>query len=74
MLHAISFVPVTILGVMFMVSEGLTLAGAREIAASASSDGERPVRPPRGPAGPDVTGSGPAARPAIERAVKRGAR
>jgi uncharacterized protein (TIRG00374 family) len=34
-LHAISFVPVTILGVIFMVSEGLTLAGARQLAAQA---------------------------------------
>ena len=37
-LHAISFVPVTILGIVFMVREGLTLASAREIAASANAD------------------------------------
>src|SRR6478736_2991408 len=36
-LHAISFVPVTILGIVFMVREGLTLASAREIAASANA-------------------------------------
>lgn len=31
-LHAISFVPVTLLGIYFMAREGLTLAGARRIA------------------------------------------
>lgn len=31
-LHAISFVPVTLLGVIFMMREGLTLAGARKMA------------------------------------------
>jgi uncharacterized protein (TIRG00374 family) len=31
-LHAISFVPVTILGIMFMAGEGLTFTGARRIA------------------------------------------
>jgi glycosyltransferase 2 family protein len=36
-LHAISFVPVTILGVVFMLGEGLTLASARQIAASADA-------------------------------------
>ena len=63
-LHAISFVPVTILGVLFMVSEGLTLAGAREIAASAvdrrAAGG--PLRP--GPAGRGADGQ-PAARPSL---------
>jgi uncharacterized membrane protein YbhN (UPF0104 family) len=33
-LHAISFVPVTILGVIFMAREGLTLSGAKELASS----------------------------------------
>ena len=37
-LHAISFVPVTILGVLFMVGEGLTLAGARDLAAHAQDE------------------------------------
>jgi glycosyltransferase 2 family protein len=49
-LHAISFVPVTILGIIFMLSEGLTLAGAREIAASADADaapGSASVEEPR---------------------------
>jgi uncharacterized protein (TIRG00374 family) len=37
-LHAISFIPVTLLGIGFMLREGLTLAGARQIAeASAGS-------------------------------------
>ena len=34
-LHAISFVPVTILGAIFMAREGLTFSGARSIAQSA---------------------------------------
>ena len=32
MLHAISFVPVTLLGIYFMAREGLTLSGARRMA------------------------------------------
>lgn len=35
-LHAISFVPVTILGIIFMAREGLTLGGARKLAAERS--------------------------------------
>jgi uncharacterized membrane protein YbhN (UPF0104 family) len=35
-LHAISFVPVTMLGIFFMASEGLTLGGARKLAAERS--------------------------------------
>jgi hypothetical protein len=38
-LHAISVVPVTILGLLYMVSEGMTLAGARRLAESAGLDG-----------------------------------
>jgi uncharacterized protein (TIRG00374 family) len=38
-LHAISFVPVTLLGVLFMMREGLTLAGARQMA----EHGNRPA-------------------------------
>jgi uncharacterized protein (TIRG00374 family) len=38
-LHAISFIPVTLLGIVFMMREGLTLAGARRIAAEAQSGG-----------------------------------
>jgi len=71
-LHAISFVPVTILGVLFMVGEGLTLSSARELAVQAgeaerppvpaaqSSSGERPPRP--------------ASRTAVGEPAKRGAR
>jgi len=70
-LHAISFVPVTILGVIFMVSEGLTLTSAREIAASVSSDAAAPAAPR--PAGP-ADDSRPAAGPALDAAAKRGAR
>lgn len=33
-LHAISFLPVTLLGVMFMAREGLTLTGAKKLASS----------------------------------------
>jgi hypothetical protein len=34
-LHAISFVPVTLLGIVFMMREGLTLDGARRLAQEA---------------------------------------
>ena len=37
-LHAISFVPVTILGLGYMLSEGLTLTGAMRLAESAAPD------------------------------------
>lgn len=36
-LHAISFVPVTLLGVIFMLREGLTLTGARRMAEAAGT-------------------------------------
>ncbi len=45
-LHAISFLPVTIVGIIFMAREGLTLGRARSLAAEAKED-ERP--------GPDDT-------------------
>jgi len=35
LLHAISFVPVTLLGIVFMLREGLTLAGAQRLAREA---------------------------------------
>jgi uncharacterized protein (TIRG00374 family) len=38
-LHAISFVPVTLLGVAFMLSDGLTLQGARKLADDAGDGG-----------------------------------
>jgi uncharacterized protein (TIRG00374 family) len=46
-LHAISFLPVTILGLGFMMAEGLTLAGARRLAESTTPGGplgDPPVR------------------------------
>jgi uncharacterized protein (TIRG00374 family) len=48
-LHAVSFLPVTALGIVFMAREGLTLAGARALAAEA---------PPPGPAPLDVPSDG----------------
>jgi uncharacterized protein (TIRG00374 family) len=39
-LHAISFVPVTILGIVFMAREGLTLGRARSLAGEAGSGAE----------------------------------
>lgn len=36
-LHAISFIPVTLLGIVFMTREGLTLTGVREMAESAGA-------------------------------------
>jgi uncharacterized protein (TIRG00374 family) len=68
-LHAISFLPVTILGVLFMMSEGLTLAGARDLAAAAVP-GDAPATSARqgGPAGR------PRRQPQVGAPVKRGAR
>ena len=47
-LHAISFLPVAIVGVLFMMSEGITLSGARKLAESASEerDGTTSASPP----------------------------
>ncbi len=41
-LHAISFAPVTLLGIYFMARDGVTLAGARRMAAERPKDVERP--------------------------------
>jgi uncharacterized membrane protein YbhN (UPF0104 family) len=38
-LHAISFVPVTILGIVFMAGEGLSLGSARKLAEGAAPVG-----------------------------------
>jgi glycosyltransferase 2 family protein len=54
-LHAISFLPVTILGAIFMFSEGLTLTGVRELAESAPAP---PADQSTG-AGARAAGSGP---------------
>jgi uncharacterized protein (TIRG00374 family) len=71
-LHAISFVPVTILGIVFMVREGLTLASAREIAASANAgdDSQGPMRAEDTPGLSDRT----VGRPRLGPPAKRGAR
>ena len=71
-LHAISFVPVTILGIVFMVREGLTLASAREIAASANAgdDSQGPMRAEDTPGLGDRT----VGRPRLGPPAKRGAR
>jgi hypothetical protein len=71
-LHAISFLPVTILGVIFMVSEGLTLAGARDIAASGGREDSRSDGNPESP--PAAEAGHPLPPPALGSAVKRGAR
>jgi uncharacterized protein (TIRG00374 family) len=56
-LHAIAFLPVAVLGVIFMMAEGITLAGARKLAESASHPGEDG----RSSTGPDASGrTGPA--------------
>jgi len=47
-LHAISFVPVTLLGIYFMAREGLTLSGARRMAEEGRQDPEASATPPVG--------------------------
>jgi uncharacterized protein (TIRG00374 family) len=47
-LHAISFVPVTLLGIYFMAREGLTLAGARRMAEERRPEPEPGTPPPIG--------------------------
>jgi hypothetical protein len=72
-LHAISFIPVTILGVVFMISEGLTLAGAREIAARPGDEGAAPGAD--GPPGGGVDGRPrPPASSPVPQPLKRGTR
>jgi hypothetical protein len=39
-LHAVSFVPVTLLGIVFMVQEGLTLGRMRTLASKRGAAGE----------------------------------
>jgi uncharacterized protein (TIRG00374 family) len=72
-LHAISFLPVTVLGVLFMIGEGLTLSGAREMAAAATTGAaeERPA--PDDPSSPDLGDRAPRP-PDLGAAAKRGAR
>ncbi|MBA3886955.1 MAG: flippase-like domain-containing protein [Acidobacteria bacterium] len=45
-LHAISFLPVTLAGIALMAGEGLTLSGARKIASEAAPDGGVPITQP----------------------------
>jgi hypothetical protein len=70
-LHAISFVPVTLLGIGFMMREGLTLAGARQMAHSAAADEEvaRPTSGVRARPDPEAASGSAAIAP-----LKRGAR
>ncbi len=67
LLHAISFVPVTLLGLVFMTREGLTLSGARTIA-HAGAD-VRPLEPISATRAEAVSPDGPGIAP-----LKRGAR
>jgi glycosyltransferase 2 family protein len=75
-LHAISFIPVTILGVLFMAGEGLTLAGARRLAEQPATGADV------GPAGglPGALDSDPDTRrpvrvdPPVGEPIKRGVR
>jgi uncharacterized protein (TIRG00374 family) len=64
-LHAISFLPVTLAGIALMASEGLTLSGARRMAAEVAATQAAPHPPADGAAASDA--------PALD-AVKRGAR
>jgi glycosyltransferase 2 family protein len=50
LLHAISFLPVTVLGIVFMAREGLTLAGAKALASAERPSADRIEVP--GPDGP----------------------
>ena len=50
LLHAISFLPVTLLGIVFMAREGLTLAGAKALASAERPDADGIDVP--GPDGP----------------------
>ena len=74
-LHAISFIPVTILGVLFMAAEGLTLAGARRLAheAEGGPDADPPGGRPGSPA-QDVRRTAARADPGVREPIKRGVR
>ena len=68
-LHAISFLPVTIVGLMLMLSEGLTLAGVRRLAQRAAPQAGGAGQPPGGPepAGGEGERPVPAARESAPR-------
>jgi hypothetical protein len=61
-LHAISFVPVTLLGIVFMMREGLTLTSARKMAEEGANVATGATGAEAPEAAPDVRG------------LKRGAR
>jgi glycosyltransferase 2 family protein len=65
-LHAISFLPVTIAGTILLAREGLTLAGARRIAEQTGAPGQGD--------GPDQSGGPKGADPLGIAPLKRGAR
>ena len=50
-LHAVSFLPVTLLGAAFMLHEGLSFARVRELAGRPIDDGARPDEAPAEPEG-----------------------
>ena len=54
-LHAISFVPVTLLGIYFMAREGLTLTGARKMAEDGAKE-QAPAMVPTAPVGHQAQG------------------
>jgi uncharacterized protein (TIRG00374 family) len=74
-LHAISFVPITLLGIVFMMREGLTLAGARRLAKEApGGSGATTGLPPAHPAsGVDPVSHAPARAGGGEPGIKKGA-
>jgi glycosyltransferase 2 family protein len=55
-LHAISFIPVTLLGIYFMARDGLTLAGARRMAAEQPGKAEPPMKTEQSMARPKEAG------------------
>jgi uncharacterized protein (TIRG00374 family) len=54
-LHAISFIPVTLLGIYFMAREGLTLTGARKMAQDGAKE-QAPAMVPTAPVGHQAQG------------------
>jgi hypothetical protein len=68
-LHAISFVPITLVGSVFMMREGLTLAGARRLAKEAPGGeeaGTTPVAPGLHTAAQNPRGGGPDVHPTAQ--------
>ena len=55
LLHAISFVPVTLLGIVFMAGEGLTFGGARSLAETTGPTGPAGELDPEDPPGGRTT-------------------